>query len=93
MTLGDLDRHEGHSIDLKFAKKTFLNIFDNISDTIHSRIMRSSPKAAWGDLQNYGTFGDLDQRSKPQPLLEGSKMPIFDHFLQSLRHYLLVVKL
>ena len=40
---------QGHSIYLKFGKKPFLNIFDNLSDTINSRIMRQSPKVAWGE--------------------------------------------
>ena len=45
-------------------KKPFLNIFDNISDTIHSRVMRHGPKVAWGgDLKNDMTLGDLDNIS------------------------------
>ena len=45
MTLGDLDL----CIYWKFGKMPFLNIFDNISDTIHSRVMRHGPKVAWGE--------------------------------------------
>ena len=55
-------------------KKPFLNIFDNISDTIYSRVMRHGPKVAWGgDLKNDVTLGDLDGRSRSQPLLKVKK--------------------
>ena len=61
IALGDLDFWSRSQYLPEIWKKPFLNNFDNISDTIHSRILRHRLKVAWwGDLQNDVTLGDLD---------------------------------
>ena len=54
---------KGHSVYWKFEEKknTFLTIFQNVSDTIHSTVMRCGQKSSLGgDLQNDVTLGDID---------------------------------
>ena len=61
MTLGDLDFLSRSQYLPEIWKKQFLNNFDNISGTIHCRVVKHGLKVAWrGDLQNDVTLGDLD---------------------------------
>ena len=64
MTLGDLV--------LEIWTKA---IFDNISDTIYSRVMRHGPKVAWEE-----TFKMMCHWVTFSLYIESKKKPIFDHF-------------
>ena len=67
---------QGHNNYIKISKISF---FEKTTHSIHSFNYKTSPKCSLGvDLQNDMTFGDLDRRSRSQPLLESKKMPIFD---------------
>ena len=84
---------QGHSIYWKFGKKPFLNIFDNISDTILSRVMRHSQKVAWGKtFKMMWHLVTLTVGQGHSLYLKVRKCQFFYHFWQSLWHYLLVVK-
>ena len=63
MTLDDLNQRLRVNVTCftgYLETKQFLTIFDNISDTIHSSVMRHGPNVARGRLQNDVTLGDID---------------------------------
>ena len=83
---------QGHSIYWKFKKKPYLTIFDNISDTIHSTLMRRSQKVALGQIfKTMCHWVTLTKGQSHSLYFNARKCQFFYHIWQSLRHYILSV--
>ena len=76
-----LNEGQSHSVYWKFGNCPFLITFNNISDTIHSKVIPWPKGIMWGDLQSDRKLGDLDLQSREQSLLENEKIyPIYLSF-------------